>query len=98
MIEECPGCERCFLITDKLELHHKHYDTLGNEQDSDLEVLCEACHKVADEERRQELEEVYYEQRLDAWATKVYGDDWGYYQAFDDVADKFESWLERKNY
>ena len=28
-----------------LQVHHKMYDRLGNEDDNDLAVLCEECHK-----------------------------------------------------
>jgi 5-methylcytosine-specific restriction endonuclease McrA len=41
-------CERCGLHgTDKqLQLHHKHYETLGREAPGDLEVLCRRCHRA----------------------------------------------------
>lgn len=37
-----PG-DRCS-STDRLEVHHLHYNTLGHEADSDLEVLCRKHH------------------------------------------------------
>lgn len=45
-------CARCGCLVTYLEIHHRHYKTLGNERDHDLEVLCEPCHEKADEERR----------------------------------------------
>ena len=48
-----------------LQVHHKHYNNLGNEHLSDLEVLCESHHLEAD-----------YERQLDTWAAKKYGADW----------------------
>ena len=37
-------CERCGSKRD-LQVHHKTYDRLGNELDSDLEALCLLCHE-----------------------------------------------------
>ena len=39
-------CERCGDQTAELELHHRHYDTLGFEEIDDLEVLCGDCHRL----------------------------------------------------
>lgn len=44
-------CERCG-ERDKLDVHHKTYEHLGNEPLSDLIALCQSCHWAADEERR----------------------------------------------
>ena len=44
-------CERCGHVSAYLELHHKHYHSLGNEQPEDVELLCPKCHKGADEAR-----------------------------------------------
>ena len=30
-----------------IQLHHRTYDTLGNEADSDLVALCDSCHRAA---------------------------------------------------
>ena len=37
----------CELCGSKYELHvhHRHYDTLGHEELSDLQVLCRPCHE-----------------------------------------------------
>jgi 5-methylcytosine-specific restriction endonuclease McrA len=45
-------CERCRRVSAYLELHHKHYYSLGNEQPEDVELLCPKCHKAVDEARR----------------------------------------------
>lgn len=37
----CAFCHR----TDRLEVHHRHYNSLGREKMKDLLVLCESCHK-----------------------------------------------------
>jgi hypothetical protein len=44
-------CERCGHVGAYLELHHKHYHSLGNEQPEDVELLCPKCHKGADDVR-----------------------------------------------
>lgn len=36
-------CERCS-AKGRLEVHHRHYKTLGREKRADLEVLCGSCH------------------------------------------------------
>jgi len=97
MIRECGGgCERCFLITDKLELHHKTYERLWDELDSDLEVLCEKCHKIADAERQAETEDRLHNARLNGWARKKYGEDWASYEDIEEVEEEFYRWVERK--
>lgn len=37
--------------TGGLEVHHRHYRTLGAEAPADLVVLCRACHRDADRRR-----------------------------------------------
>lgn len=46
-------CERCgeFHPAKYLVLHHRTYERMGAEHDEDLELLCRACHVVADQER-----------------------------------------------
>ena len=36
-------CERCGSVNN-LQVHHKHYETLGRESFKDLELLCGNCH------------------------------------------------------
>lgn len=96
MLADIIGCERCLLITEHLELHHKHYRTLGNERDEDIEVLCNACHKQADLEREISVYDARYSAQVDGWATKIYGEDWAIWKCVDDVSDEFDEWLERK--
>lgn len=44
-------CERCNRFGVALEVHHLRYDNLGDEPETDLQVLCLNCHKTADRER-----------------------------------------------
>jgi len=89
-------CEKCGFyafstITGAgLDVHHKTYERFGGrELPSDLMVVCRSCHKV--EDRRSA-----WERRVDAWATKVYGEDWDQYREFEEVEERFQRWLERR--
>lgn len=37
-------CERCG-SKKRLQVHHKHYRNIFNEEPEDLELLCDRCHK-----------------------------------------------------
>jgi len=37
-------CQKCTAKNKKLNIHHRHYRTLGNEKPSDVIVLCQECH------------------------------------------------------
>jgi hypothetical protein len=39
--EQCEVCGS----TDRVQLHHKNYISLGREKDRDLQALCEGCHQ-----------------------------------------------------
>ena len=96
----CPRCGWKKERWDKsrtLELHHKTYERLGNEWDSDLELVCSRCHSIADIERgirsRREADrkcrQALTNAQFDGWASKVYGDEYD-----DSDGDKFERFLE----
>lgn len=42
---QCEGCERT-PDTVRLELHHLHYRTLGQEQPNDVRLFCRDCHRT----------------------------------------------------
>lgn len=44
-------CQRCGDYADRLEIHHLHYDTIGQENLSDVLVVCPPCHAVVDPQR-----------------------------------------------
>ena len=50
-------CASCPAVTTHLDVHHLNYDRLGEERDSDLEVLCRDCHQKrhAEESAKQNL-------------------------------------------
>jgi len=84
-------CVRCRDLA-FLQVHHKHYLTLGRESPNDVEALCPSCHRFADEVRQDET----WRRRVDGFARKKYGDNWRHQHDFRDVADEFDVWLERK--
>lgn len=95
-------CERCQVSQTQrdLELHHLTYERLGCERDDDVQVLCVVCHVTADREREAAQQaaaaERLYAARVDGWASKRYGEDWDESRSYDEVADAFEDWLERR--
>ena len=98
-------CEHCGASrwSARLEVHHKTYERFRCEQPLDLEVLCERCHKKADDARREEVArrrrerqaESLWEARLDGWATKIYGEFWQDRHDVDRIEDEFAAWLDR---
>lgn len=88
-------CQSCGATTG-LEVHHLTYNRLGEERDSDLEVLCPPCHVRADRERAASTRRRVEHRRFEGWAAKVYGDDWGQYEDESEVRERYERWLERK--
>lgn len=53
------NCERCglhddcsaFFYCQRLDIHHLTYQNLGNEKPEDVQVLCRACHEIAETEK-----------------------------------------------
>lgn len=88
-------CQRCSATDKPLQLHHKHYETLYYEKLEDVAVLCEGCHEIADEKRRQSNIEKRYDSAFDTWATRKYGEE---YYEMDEMMlnEEFEEWLEWK--
>jgi hypothetical protein len=103
LIAECGGkCETCGAADRKLELHHKTYERLGEEMDSDLQVLCKGCHAAADSVRASEGQQrsiaAYYSAGVDSYATKKYGEDWGGRMDVGEMSEEFDRWRERRGY
>lgn len=44
-------CQRCGSFMG-LDVHHLHYDSLGRENLTDVELVCQICHPEADADRR----------------------------------------------
>jgi hypothetical protein len=47
-------CESCGDVGVFIDLHHKHYETLGRERHSDVLLLCRDCHRRHDHIRREQ--------------------------------------------
>lgn len=47
-------CEYCAAHHEPLEVHHLHYNRVGNEQKGDTMVCCKMCHPILDYNRRSE--------------------------------------------
>lgn len=106
LIERCGHkCQRCgwkheaWNKSRTLELHHKTYERVGSELESDLEVVCSICHRRADRERavegRRKSADCLYNAQFTGWATKVYGENFEMHED-DSMHEQFEDWLDRK--
>ncbi len=62
--EDCS--ERC-PETRGLEVHHRHYRTLGGEAPGDLTVLCHDCHRDADRRRQYAKRTATLQRRYGDW-------------------------------
>lgn len=69
-----------------LELHHKHYATMGRETERDVVALCSRCHEAADRCRE-------YSSAFNTWHSKKYGDD---AEVLDYQQEEFGDWLDRQ--
>lgn len=91
-------CAHCGAGDGPRQLHHKTYERLGRELDRDLVVLCLPCHRKADRARAAVQSVGQYHARLAGWATKVFGEGWSARENHDDVKERFNRWLERREY
>lgn len=85
-------CEMCGSKNKLLQVHHKHYRTIGAESFNDVEVLCLSCHRTADHDRE-------YSDALETYANKKFGENWDYTNDDLDRAERsFDEWVERKQF
>jgi hypothetical protein len=54
-------CQICHGKDKRLEIHHKHYSTLGHEARSDLMVLCGDCHAKLHDIKKNDGQKVFRE-------------------------------------
>lgn len=92
----CEHCGSPGLLSD-LSVHHLHYDSLGDEDLEDLEVLCAGCHEKADWLRKETRKAEIEMKGLTTYANKKYGEDWLDHYDFDDMCEEFEEWKEIRN-
>jgi hypothetical protein len=51
-LESAKGyCQKCGRKSDRLNVHHKTYETIGHENPGDLLVLCPKCHAATHKEK-----------------------------------------------
>lgn len=86
---QCAECGK----PNELQVHHRHYRTLGNEQPGDVIVLCEWCHDLA---HRRISAARLDDRRLDGWASKKWGENWSDFVDPDVAQRQFDDWLERR--
>lgn len=67
---------------------------------ADIELLCKQCHAQADVERVEEVAERaadrLYDARVSGGAVKRYGEGWRMHYDFSEIAEDFETWLEKR--
>lgn len=72
-----------------LQCHHRTYIRLYREKLSDLQILCENCHKLADEKRR-------YSKALQTYCVKRWGAMWPQVVTLEYAKGEFDKWLKSK--
>jgi 5-methylcytosine-specific restriction endonuclease McrA len=88
----CSDCES----PRSLEVHHRHYESLGHEELDDLRVLCLPCHQKADKRRElAKASETQYWNGLETFVRKKYGRESTIY--LEEFADEFDEWLESRD-
>ena len=92
-------CQACGAANRVLQVHHKHYRSLGAETLADVSVLCVECHKKADRLREKETETNAYHRAVDSFAKKRHGEDWELtVSSLDVVYQDYDDWAERKDF
>jgi len=84
-----------------LHVHHKTYDRLGNESLSDLQVLCEFHHNLAERIKRKDRDDDRRKNALRTFARKKYGEgwyDWADSWDLEQLEEEFDEWVESKSY
>jgi HNH endonuclease len=100
-------CERCNDVALKpLEVHHITYERFQEEPLTDLQALCQPCHRMADIERERRNQQKYddacdegrYNAARNTYFTKKLGEDWvlDYCADPEGLSEEFNSWLEQK--
>lgn len=85
-------CQNCG-SQEYLQVHHKTYAHIFHELDEELITLCTDCHKDADQTRKRQQRAKIWENRLEGWATKVFGPGWYYNPGREEAEERFEEWL-----
>ena len=71
-LEHCGNkCSLCG-STDNLTVHHKHYETIGDEKFDDVEVLCRQCHKLRENNSGYITIDIEIVKKIDAKSLQLY--------------------------
>ena len=89
--ERSAVCEGCGGKSGELQLHHWNYERLGHENDADLALLCEACHRRAD---RRRVRRTRRARALATYVRKKYIENGELVPP--EVEEEFAAWLARK--
>ena len=96
----CQGCKTKF-HSGQLNVHHRNYDSFGNERMSDLQVLCRSCHSAADAHRVEQVAVRGEQRQSDAachsFLSKKYGDNYSSF-ANDGMYEEVDRWRAKKHY
>lgn len=87
-------CQRCGDSGVPLEVHHLTYDRLGHEWLEDLLVVCHECHELEDEERAERTRDRQWSARVDGYARRRWGEDWGLSHEWYQAEDALMAWLD----
>jgi hypothetical protein len=90
------ACEICETPSARLELHHRHYHSIGKEKAADVQLLCRGCHETEDQKRIHARFRQRYK-AIKTYAMRRWGSGWDRIIPFQDAADEFDRWLEWKN-
>jgi len=98
----CESRGAMFVNNSSLDVHHLTYERVGGEEElSDLEILCYPCHHNADKKRDRQTNErrknSYYWSRVYCLASKKYGDDWSFDHNEEEVELEFISYLYKRH-
>ena len=96
LLQKHVGCQRCKAVTTDLEVHHKHYNSLGSETEDDVELLCKPCHNKADKARAAQQAKQGWWKRVEKFAKRKYGSNWELRIDLEGAAEEMQEWLDRK--
>jgi hypothetical protein len=104
---QCERSQPSFFCNGRLSVHHLTYDRFMQENLSDLQLLCDAHHEIADRERERQMRDAYEaagEAAMDAagmntYFTKKYGSDWAerFGNHIESFYEEWEDWKHRKS-
>lgn len=93
ILEAGGKCQDCGGVYVNLQVHHLHYNRVGNEEMIDLQALCANCHIRADNERKRKTAIDIDNRAFNTFCVKKYGTEVNSFEA----EREFEEWKEAKD-